>query len=147
MPLHRNSKNSKIAVKYKSYANIVKTTIKETTPPAKPVINLTNKHHLKWVFIILEVHIASIGDGRPYNVVLKESLKANNIDVIIPNRDSQKIMDIYLNPKQKQKDHVPEEFHYESSSSSDNESSDEEELQPPQTEDKAPPQTQDRSDK
>ena len=47
-------------------------------------------------------------------------------------------MDIYSNPKQKQKDHVPEEFLCESSSSSD-ESSDEEELQPPQTEDEAPP--------
>ena len=55
-------------------------------------------------------------------------------------------MDIYLNPKQKQKDHAPDEFFYKSSSSSDDESSDEEELQPPQTEDEAPPQTQEQSD-
>ena len=82
-----------------TYANIVKTTIKETTPPTKPVINLTEKHHLKYVILILEAHIASIGDGRPYNVILQESLKANNIDAVIPNRDSQKIMDIYSNPK------------------------------------------------
>ena len=61
-----------------------------------------------------------------YNVILQECLKANNIDAVIPNRDLQKIMDIYSNPKQKQKDHVPEEFLCESSSSSD-ESSDEEE--------------------
>ena len=128
-----------------TYANIVKTTIKETTLPTKPVINLTAKHHLKYVILILEAHIASIGDGRPYNVILQESLKANNIDAVIPNRDSQKIMDIYSNPKQKQKDHVPEEFLYESSSSSD-ESSDEEELQPPQTEDEAPPLTIEQSD-
>ena len=47
-------------------------------------------------------------------------------------------MDIYSNPKQKQKDHVPEEFLCESSS---DESSDEEELQPPQTEDEARPLT------
>ena len=94
----------------------------------------------------MEAHIASIGDGRPYNLILQESLKANNLDVIIPNRDSQKIMDIYLNPKQKQKDHAPDEFLYESSSSSDDESSDEEELQPPQTEDEVPPKTQERSD-
>ena len=93
---------------------------------------------LKYVILILEAHIASIGDGRPYNVILQESLKANNIDAVIPNRDSQKIMDIYSNPKQKQKDHVPEEFFCESSSSSD-ESSDEEELQLPQMEDEAPP--------
>ena len=128
-----------------TYANIVKTTIKETTPLTKPVINLTEKHHLKYVIFILEAHIASIGDGRPYNVILQESLKANNIDAVIPNRDSQKIMDIYLNPKQRQKDHVPEEFLYESNSSSD-ESSDEEELQPPQTEDEAPPLTLEQSD-
>ena len=70
----------------KTYTNIVKTTIKkETTPPAKPVINLTDKLHLKWVIFILEAHIASIGDGRPYNVILQESLKANNLDMIIPN--------------------------------------------------------------
>ena len=114
----------------------MKTTIKETTPPTKPVINLTEKHHLKYIILILEAHIASIGDGRPYNVMLQESLKANNIVAVIPNRDSQKIMDIYSNPKQKQNDHVPEEFLCESSSSSD-ESSDEEELQPPQTEDES----------
>ena len=54
-------------------------------------------------------------------------------------------MDIYSNPKQKQKDHVPEEFLCESSSSSD-ESSDKEELQPPQTEDEAPPLTLEQSD-
>ena len=48
-----------------TYANIVKTTIKETTPPTKPVVNLTEKHHLKYVIlIILEAHIASIGVGR-----------------------------------------------------------------------------------
>ena len=74
---------------------------KKLTPPAKPVIHLTEKHHLKWVFLILEAHIASFGDGRPYNVILQESIQANNIDAVIPNRDSQKIMDIYLNPKQK----------------------------------------------
>ena len=94
----------------------------------------------------MEAHIASIDDGRPYNVILQESLKANNLDVPIPNRDSQKIMDIYLNPKQNQKHHAPEEFLYESSSSSDDESSDEEELQPPQTEDEAAPKKQERSD-
>ena len=58
---------------------------------------------------------ADWADGRPYNVILQESLKANNIVAVIPNRDSQKIMDIYLNPKQKQKYHVPEEFLCESS--------------------------------
>ena len=149
MPLHRNSKklkNDSEIQNNKTYTNIVKTTIKEATPPAKPVINLTDKHDLKWVILILEAHIASIGDGTPYNVILQESFNANNLDVIIPNRDAQKIMDIYLNPKQKQKDHAPEEFLYESSSSSDDESSDEEEHQPPQTEDEAPPQTEEQSD-
>ena len=79
----------------------MKTTIKETTPPTKPVINLTEKHNLKYVILILEAHIASIGDVRPYNVILQESIKANNIDAVIPNRDSQKTMDIYSNTSQK----------------------------------------------
>ena len=65
-------KNASEIQNNKTYANIVKTTIKETTPPAKPVIHLTEKHHLKYVILILEAHIASIGDGRPYNVILQE---------------------------------------------------------------------------
>ena len=40
-------KQQKMAAKSQTYANIVKTTIKETTPPAEPVINLPDKHHLK----------------------------------------------------------------------------------------------------
>ena len=83
-------KNASEIQNNKTYANIVKTTIKETTPPAKPVLNLTEKHDLKWVLLILEAHIASIGDGRPYNVILQESLKANNIDAVIPNMDNSK---------------------------------------------------------
>ena len=53
------------------------------------------------VALVIEAHIASIGDGRPYNEILSESLRLNyDIDVKLPNRDSQKILNVYLNPGQ-----------------------------------------------
>ena len=77
--------------KNRTYASIVETAIKETTPSGNPIINLTEKTCLKLVFLILEAHAVSLGDGRPYNEILKESLKLNDIDVKIPNKDSKKI--------------------------------------------------------
>ena len=100
-------KNASEIQNNKTYANIVKTTIKETKPP---VIHLTEKHHLKYVILILEAHIASIGDGRPYNVILQESIKANNIGAVIPNRvyrDSQKNHGHLLKSKTKAKRQCP----------------------------------------
>ena len=65
------------------------------------MINLTDKTQLKMVAIVIEAHIAMIGDKRPYTEILLESLKLNyDIDVKLPNRNSQKIIDIYLNPGQ-----------------------------------------------
>ena len=53
------------------------------------------------VALVIDAHIASIGDKRPYKEILSESLKLNyDIDVKLPNRDSQKILNIYLNPEQ-----------------------------------------------
>ena len=53
------------------------------------------------VALVIEAHIDSIGDGRPYNEILSESLRLNyDIDVKLPNRDSQKILNVYLNPEQ-----------------------------------------------
>ena len=63
------------------------------------MINLIDKTQLKMIATVIEAHIASIGDKRPYNEILSESLKLNyDIDVKLPNRDSQKILDVYLNP-------------------------------------------------
>ena len=50
-----------------------KTTIEETTPTAKPIINLADKSHLKWVFLILEAHMDYIGDIRPYSEILEKT--------------------------------------------------------------------------
>ena len=86
-----------------TYSNIVKstvkTTIKETTPTPRPTINLTDKSHLKIVALVIEAHVTAICDKRPYNEILSESLRLNfDIDVKIPHRESQKILDIYINP-------------------------------------------------
>ena len=102
----------------KTYATIVKNTIQATTPPPRPTINLTDKTQLKIVALVIEAHIASIGDKRLYNEILSESLKLNyDIDVKLPNRDFQKILNIYLNPEQQKSEHS------NTDDSSDNESS------------------------
>ena len=68
--------------------------------------------------LVIEAHIASIGDKRPYNEILSESLKLNyDIDVKLPNRDSQKVLNIYLNPEQQKTEDS------NTDDSSDNESS------------------------
>ena len=83
----------------KTYSDIVKSTIQQTAPPPKPTIQLTNKVHLKLIALVIEAHVASIGDNRPYNEILSESLRLNyGLDIKLPDRDSQKILDIYLNP-------------------------------------------------
>ena len=70
------------------------------------------------VALVIEAHIASIGDKRPYNEILSESLKLNyDIDVKLTNRDSQKILNIYLNPEQQKTEDS------NTDDSSDNESS------------------------
>jgi hypothetical protein len=80
-----------------TFASIVKTTIKETAPPPRPTINLTDKTHLKIVLLVIEAHIAALSGDRPYNDIIQESFRQNyNIDVVLPDRDSQKILDIYL---------------------------------------------------
>ena len=89
----------------KTYSDIVKNTIKQTAPPPKPTIQLTNKVHLKLIALVIEAHVASIGDSRPYNEILSESLRLNyGLDIKLPDRDSQKILDIYLNPENQSDD-------------------------------------------
>ena len=83
----------------KTYSDIVKTTIKETIPTPRPTINITDKTNFKLVALIIEAHIAAITNDKPYNEILSESLRLNyDLDVKFPDRDSQKILDIYLQP-------------------------------------------------
>ena len=85
----------------KTYSDIVKTTIKETAPTPRPTINLTDKTNFKLVALIIEAHIAAITTDKPYNDILSESLRLNyDLDVKFPDRDSQKILDMYLTPNQ-----------------------------------------------
>ena len=92
-------KNETVKQNQQTYSDIVKTTLKETVPTPRPTIQLTDKTHLKLVTLIIEAHIAAIGDKRPYNDIISESLKLNyDLDIKLPDRDSQKILDIYLNP-------------------------------------------------
>ena len=62
----------------------------------------------------------------------------------VPNRDSQKILDIYLNPTQK--DRVPENSTTNPAQVGTDEGSDEEDFQPSQMEEEAPPPAQQPSD-
>ena len=81
----------------KTYSSIMKATIKETTPQARPIINLTDKTQFKLVALIIEAHVTVLTGDRPYNEIIEESLKLNyDLDVKLPNRDSQKILDMYL---------------------------------------------------
>lgn len=80
-----------------TYAKIVKTTIEQTAPAPRPTINLTDKTDLKIVLLTIEAHIAALSGDRPYNEILAESFKLNyDIDVKLPDRDSQKILNMYL---------------------------------------------------
>ena len=97
----QRQKDETVRQSNKTYSSIIKTTIQETTPPPRPIINLTDKTQLKLVAIVLEAHIAAIGDHRPYSDILSESLRLNyDIDVRLPQRDSQKILDLYMKPTQ-----------------------------------------------
>ena len=80
-----------------TYAKIVKTTIQQTAPTPRPTINLTDKTHLKIVLLVIEAHVAAMTGDRPYNEIIADSFRRNyDIDVNLPNRDSQKILDMYL---------------------------------------------------
>ena len=87
----------------KTYSSIVKATIKETTPLVRPTINITDKTQFKLVALIVEAHVTALTGDRPYNEILQESLKLNyDLDVKLPNRDSQKILDMYLTDNKQQ---------------------------------------------
>ena len=52
---------------------------------------------MKIVLLVIEAHVASITGDRPYSEIITDSFKRNyDIDVNLPDRDSQKILDMYL---------------------------------------------------
>ena len=83
----------------KTYSNIVKSTLLQTKPEPRPIINISDKTQLKLVVLIIEAHVTALTEERPYNEILTESLRLNyDVDVKLPNRDSQKILDLYYKP-------------------------------------------------
>ena len=91
--------DEKDKINNKTYSDIVKTAIKETEQPTRPTINLSDKTHLKLVVLIIEAHVASLTGSRPYGEILSASLRLNyDLDVKLPDRDSQNILDLYLKP-------------------------------------------------
>ena len=90
-------KDKKTTDEQTTYSNIVKTTLQQTAPPPRPTINLTDKTHMKIVLLVIEAHVAAITGDKPYSEIIQDSFRRNyNIDVNLPDRDSQRILDIYL---------------------------------------------------
>lgn len=87
-----------------TFAKIAKQAVKETkaTAPPQPIIQMTDKMHIKIVALILEAHIASLTGNGTYSQTLSDSLKANfDIDLKIPDRDSAKALNLLLDPHTK----------------------------------------------
>ncbi|KAF2354195.1 hypothetical protein FHG87_015050 [Trinorchestia longiramus] len=67
----------------------------------------TNQHlrshfqatHIKLAALVIEAHIASLAKSESYESILSKSLKRNfNIDTSFPDKDSQKIFNLFINP-------------------------------------------------
>lgn len=94
----RMEEERKEAGKSETYAKIVQQTINKTEAfPKMNQMNLNDKTQLKLVAIILEAHIACMGNPEKYGTTLSETLKMNfGIDTTFPNRDSASIFGFYM---------------------------------------------------
>ncbi|KAF2348212.1 hypothetical protein FHG87_021033, partial [Trinorchestia longiramus] len=55
--------------------------------------------HIKLAALVIEAHIDSLAKTASYGAILSKSLKRNfNIDTSFPDRDSQKIFNLFINP-------------------------------------------------
>ncbi|KAF2363956.1 hypothetical protein FHG87_005291 [Trinorchestia longiramus] len=78
----------------------------EYTEQKLPSNKRTNRHlshsqatHIKLAALVIEAHIASLVKTESYGSILSKSLKRNfNIDTSFPDRDSQKIFNLFINP-------------------------------------------------
>jgi len=113
-----------------TYSEIAKQAVKEVGPQPKTKINLKNDAHMKMVALILEAHIASLGGAGKFNHLLQDSLKLNfNIDAKFPDRDSQKIFNIYMgNQCSSESEDSDSDTEITSSSEDDEEEMEEDEL-------------------
>ncbi|KAF2348554.1 hypothetical protein FHG87_020690 [Trinorchestia longiramus] len=82
----------------RTYLDIAKTAIQQTNQPT-PALTLSSNTHIKLVALVIEAHIASLAKTKSYGTILSKSLKRNfNIDTSFPDRDSQKIFNLFINP-------------------------------------------------
>ncbi|KAF2349395.1 hypothetical protein FHG87_019847, partial [Trinorchestia longiramus] len=99
--IHQKNENQKIQETEKNnrtYLDIAKTAIQQTNQPT-PALTLTNNTHIKLAALVIEAHIASLAKTESYGTILSKSLKRNfNIDTSFPDRDSQKIFNLFINP-------------------------------------------------
>jgi len=124
-----------------TYSAIAKQAVQDATPPPQPIINLTNKTQIKLTAIILEAHVACMtGQGR-FGQVLSDSLKLNyDIDTKFPDRDSQKIFNMYMDSKTTPTPYNSTDENY-SSTSSDSDMETEQAIAPPPTDKSVRPKT------
>ncbi|KAF2358741.1 hypothetical protein FHG87_010506 [Trinorchestia longiramus] len=82
----------------RTYLDIAKIAIQQTKQPT-PALTLSSNTHIKLAALVIEAHIASLAKTESYGTILSKSLKRNfNIDTSFPDRDSQKIFNLFINP-------------------------------------------------
>ncbi|KAF2346642.1 hypothetical protein FHG87_022603 [Trinorchestia longiramus] len=95
---NENQKKQETEKNNRTYLDIAKTAIQQTNQPT-PALTLTNNTHIKLAALVIEAHIASLAKTESYGTILSKSLKRNfNIDTSFPDRDSQKIFNLFINP-------------------------------------------------
>ncbi|KAF2359238.1 hypothetical protein FHG87_010004 [Trinorchestia longiramus] len=96
----QKKKTKKITTKKnnRTYLDIAKPAIQQTNQPT-PALTLSSNTHTKLAALVIEAHIASLAKTESYRSILSKSLKRNfNIDISFPDRDSQKIFNLFINP-------------------------------------------------
>ncbi|KAF2364233.1 hypothetical protein FHG87_005012 [Trinorchestia longiramus] len=73
-----------------------------------PALILSSNPHIKLAALVIEAHIAILAKTESNRSILSKSLKRNlNIDTSFPDRDSQKIFNLFINPTPNQHPWLP----------------------------------------
>ncbi|KAF2366528.1 hypothetical protein FHG87_002709 [Trinorchestia longiramus] len=98
--IHQKNENQKFTRRRKNsiYLDIAKTAIQQMNQPTS-TLTLSSNTHIKLAAPVIEAHIASLAKTESYGSILLKSLKRNfNRDTSFPDRDSQKIFKLFINP-------------------------------------------------
>ncbi|KAF2343277.1 hypothetical protein FHG87_025967, partial [Trinorchestia longiramus] len=94
----RKSKKQETEKNSSTYLDIANTAIQQTKQPT-PALTLSSNTHIKLAALVIEAHIANLTKTESCRTILPKSLKRNfNIDTSFPDRDSQKIFNLFINP-------------------------------------------------